>query len=161
MSDPTRLAWLIERGQSMQHVPTVWWTGDEWTTDAWAARRFDTREDAEAAIRVHSGRPTYGPFGIAVEHGFLDTTYHRRRVARRKSEHPMSDPTREALKAILDIVEETSGSLPALDRRAVENIARNALEGAPGCDDPECYGPSDPRCGTHNCTCHCHRRSTP
>lgn len=58
-------AWLIERGQAVNHEPTVWWCGgneraglgeDEmrnWTTDAMKARRFATREEAtELAKRL-------------------------------------------------------------------------------------------------------------
>jgi hypothetical protein len=77
---PSESAWLIERGQSMQHVPTVWWTGrqpsdgDEWTTNAFAARRFSDREAAQREIdsRSRSGFGARGYlFGIAVEHGFI------------------------------------------------------------------------------------------
>lgn len=80
-------AWLIERGQSMGQVPTAWYAdehnvlGHTWTTDAWRARRFATREECEAFIDERSGFPIpshgshLGPlghrFGVAVEHGFI------------------------------------------------------------------------------------------
>ena len=67
-------AWLVERGQSMQQVPTVWYAENEWTTDAREARRFATREDCEAFIDSRSGFaiPSHGDrFGVAVEHVFI------------------------------------------------------------------------------------------
>lgn len=52
--------WLIERGQSMNQTPTIWFKGApdaqdraefyaEWTEDAWKATRFGTKEQAEEA----------------------------------------------------------------------------------------------------------------
>ncbi len=67
------MAWLIERGQSMKQIPTCWYAEDEWTTDAWKARRFATREECEAFIGSRSGFaiPSHGDrFGVAVEHIF-------------------------------------------------------------------------------------------
>jgi hypothetical protein len=72
--DGDTLAWLVERGQSMRQAPTVWWTGTDWTTDAYRALRFLDREQAEAYIDAHSGFgiPSHGDrFGVAVEHLFI------------------------------------------------------------------------------------------
>ncbi len=75
--------WLIERGQSMGQVPTVWYAGEDrwglthaasWTEDAYRAIRFATREEAEAYIESRNPPgpllASRGPFAIAVEHGF-------------------------------------------------------------------------------------------
>jgi len=73
----TEFAWLIERGQSMKQRPTVWWGGrdlGDWTTDATRAKRFASREDAQAKIDAESfPRPSndFAVFGVAVEHGFM------------------------------------------------------------------------------------------
>ena len=77
-------AWLIERGQSMGQVPTVWYSGEDygeqWTTDANRALRYPSKEAAEAEIDLRSGHPIPshgGPegsrFGVAVEHGWIAT----------------------------------------------------------------------------------------
>lgn len=54
--------WLIERGQAVNHAPTIWWKGGDtrpiddwprcWTEDANEARRFPTRSEA---LRVATG----------------------------------------------------------------------------------------------------------
>ncbi len=74
--------WLIERGQSMGQVPTIWWTedaanrewGGAWTEDARKATCYPSREAAvEAMGRFYfQGEPgTVTSVGaLAVEHGF-------------------------------------------------------------------------------------------
>lgn len=73
--EATEFAWLIERGQPERQVPTVWWTGlkdrDAWTTNAFAARRFDSQEAAEQEIARLSGPLPRHRFGRATEHGFI------------------------------------------------------------------------------------------
>lgn len=74
----TQFAWLIERGQPERQVPTVWWTGTDWTTDAHAAEKYATRDIAERVIVARSPIPSHRPpgslslprFGRSVEHGF-------------------------------------------------------------------------------------------
>jgi hypothetical protein len=71
--DPCRSAWLIERGQSENHAPTVWWRGvhdHDFTPDANLARRFRTREEAQAALDKLSAPCNY-VFGRVTEHVFL------------------------------------------------------------------------------------------
>lgn len=64
-------AWLVERGQSENHFPTVWWVeGHSWTEKAHEATRFATRDEAhEQVLRMsaHISRPS----SRAVEHGFV------------------------------------------------------------------------------------------
>lgn len=70
--------WLIERGPALNHSPTVWWSGDGeigwdgWTTDAWQARPYRTREEAEKVIRerFRFAHISQGPSATAVQHGF-------------------------------------------------------------------------------------------
>lgn len=59
MSSGSNSAWLIERGQSENHVPTVWWIagpnnewrdGEKWTTDASQATKYATRRSAQSII---------------------------------------------------------------------------------------------------------------
>lgn len=76
---PSETVWLIERGQSMGQQPTVWWTGIDWSADAFEATRYSSREKAEAYIEAHSGFgiPSHGGpvgsrFGVAVEHAFIE-----------------------------------------------------------------------------------------
>ena len=78
MTPTTDFVWLIERGQSMKQVPTVWWTGADsgemWTTDAHSAQQFPSKDSAQGYIGERSGRVGHEyPFGIAVEHGFSTT----------------------------------------------------------------------------------------
>ncbi len=76
MSDPsaaTTFQWLVERGQPENHEPTVWLENSaehpashkHWTTDAWSAAMFPTRETAEAYIAEEHLEAR------AVEHGFM------------------------------------------------------------------------------------------
>jgi hypothetical protein len=80
--DTRQVAWLIERGPAMNHIPTLWWKGRApssgyertWTEAANEAQRFATREECEAAIEEWSGFPipSHGHrFGTATEHIFL------------------------------------------------------------------------------------------
>jgi hypothetical protein len=74
-NESTSSVWLVERGQSMQQVPTVWWTGTDWTTEASRALAFKDREQADAYIDARSGFavPSHGSrFGVAVEHVFVE-----------------------------------------------------------------------------------------
>ena len=75
-------AWLIERGQAQQQAPTVWWSDNTaigwggWTTDAWKARRYATKADADEVIAERFGpSPRHGlpASAVAVEHGFTFT----------------------------------------------------------------------------------------
>jgi hypothetical protein len=79
-------AWLIERGQPERQVPTVWFGAGGWTDDANKAHRYASREQAEARIASDFTPPPSrgGPSARAVEHRWLDTSYHARRVARRR-----------------------------------------------------------------------------
>jgi hypothetical protein len=69
-------AWLIERGQARRQDPPIWWAGkaefsrdpDNWTSDAWAAIRFPTRD--AAATMVELLRLRREAIGDPVEHGF-------------------------------------------------------------------------------------------
>jgi hypothetical protein len=77
------VAWLIERGQASNHLPTIWWKGgdtrpfndwpDCWTDNAWHARRFRTKEAAVTiADRLFPRRPTDKfPSATVVEHAFI------------------------------------------------------------------------------------------
>lgn len=70
--------WLIERGQRVNHVPTVWWAGKpkwdhEWTQDANKATKFATKELAEEQIESMS-RPVGERMQYATEHVFLEDT---------------------------------------------------------------------------------------
>ncbi len=78
MSD--KPVWLVERGQSENQAPTVWWTGDEsigwggWSPDANLAERFETKEAADAVIHLHSRPVVRDPseaWGHATEHVWL------------------------------------------------------------------------------------------
>lgn len=59
----------------MNHVPTVWWTGDRtigwggWTDDANKALRYPTKEAADAIVKYESSRKYL--FGEVVEHVWL------------------------------------------------------------------------------------------
>ena len=73
----TETAWLIERGHAENHEPTVWWSGDEnigyggWTTDAWQAVRYPTKDAADRVLREKfTAHISQGPLGRAVEHAF-------------------------------------------------------------------------------------------
>lgn len=67
--------WLIERGDSEGHAPTIWWTGrkertgvpyqDRWTISTSDAQRFNTKEAAFIVAR----RDVYQLFTIT-EHIF-------------------------------------------------------------------------------------------
>ena len=71
---------MVERGQSVNHAPTMWWCGgsrragvgenemDNWTEDANKARRFPTAEEAQKLAENLFGRNTYR----VTEHLFLD-----------------------------------------------------------------------------------------
>jgi hypothetical protein len=79
---PMQFAWLVERGQSEKHSPTVWWiggpdttnrSGESWTQDAFKATRFARRDDAQEIVDrlfTHRGEPT----ARAVEHGFASAS---------------------------------------------------------------------------------------
>lgn len=74
------VAWLIERGPNMKHMPIVYWTGDVtigihgWITDPNKAIRYPTQEAAAAIVRAENGHGPAGYlFGQAVQHGWLDT----------------------------------------------------------------------------------------
>jgi hypothetical protein len=66
--------WLVERGQSENHTPTVWCaTAQEtsvitWVTDANFATSFATKADAESFIFGRLTHPTRGPSARATEH---------------------------------------------------------------------------------------------
>jgi hypothetical protein len=74
-------AWLVERGQSESHRPTVWWIagptlrsrdGEKWTETAAEATRFATWAEAQAVvddlfIGSRIGDP---PTARATQHGF-------------------------------------------------------------------------------------------
>ena len=71
-------AWLIERGQSENHEPTIWWIGDRdatsrdgerWTQDANEATWFNSREEAQAVIDRLFAHPLSAR---ATGHTFLD-----------------------------------------------------------------------------------------
>ena len=86
--EETTFAWLLERGQSQNHSPTVWWTGDEtvgwtgWTTDAWKAKRYGTKAEAEAEIRERfTFRASVPPTADAVQHGFAVSSSGERNAA--------------------------------------------------------------------------------
>lgn len=65
-------AWLIERGQSENHAPTVWFVeGHEWTTDANLAARFAMEADADDYIRRFISAHAAHPTARATEHVFL------------------------------------------------------------------------------------------
>lgn len=65
--------WLIERGQAEGQQPTVWWTGCEWTRQAWNAMRFKTRTHAEAELNAHSGiKGVHSEWGRVTEHVFVN-----------------------------------------------------------------------------------------
>jgi hypothetical protein len=81
-SSESFFAWLIERGQSVHHVPTVWRIagphdevglrdGEQWTQDAWEATRYATQAEADAVIERLLTNPK-GPTARAVEHGFVE-----------------------------------------------------------------------------------------
>jgi hypothetical protein len=79
---PMQFAWLVERGQSEKHSPTVWWiggpdttnrSGESWTQDAFKATCFARRDDAQEIVDrlfTHRGEPT----ARAVEHGFASAS---------------------------------------------------------------------------------------
>lgn len=66
---PTTNQWLVERGQPEGETQAVWHSHLDpavpWTTDAWRASMFPTREAAEECIAEH------GLEARAVEHGFM------------------------------------------------------------------------------------------
>lgn len=72
---PATCAWLIERGQAVNHAPTMWWCGPgryDYTNDANLAEKFPTRAAAEAAMdRHYMSRPGGPVMQMAVEHVFL------------------------------------------------------------------------------------------
>lgn len=72
--------WLVERGQSEGHNPTVWRIApstpdsrdqEGWTTDAFKATRYDTREEAQAVVDALFTGPMGRVTARATEHGFL------------------------------------------------------------------------------------------
>lgn len=49
MSDYTsESGWLLE---TIQNNRAVWWTGTNWTADSWLAVRYNTKEEADRAVR--------------------------------------------------------------------------------------------------------------
>ena len=85
----TTFAWLIERGQPEGIDPPVYYSTyaakTKWTPDANLAVRFTSKADAEAFIEDRWGFISRAVEHGFVEHGLLDTTYHKRRVARRRA----------------------------------------------------------------------------
>jgi hypothetical protein len=70
-----RFVWLIERGQSLNHAPTVWLCQEkpyDFSPDPLRAIRYPTREAAETVIAEHTVGAR-SPWAVAVEHGFADT----------------------------------------------------------------------------------------
>ena len=74
--------YLLERGQAVGHVPTIWWKGgdhqtdfyeNDWTENAHEARHFPTREDANRAADRIFGR---GWEGFASRDASLIVTEH-------------------------------------------------------------------------------------
>lgn len=121
----TETAWLIERGQPEQQEPTVWlepmrrWgvvtSNDRWTTDAFEARRFDTREAAGAEIESRQ------PFvGRAVSHGFIQP-----------ANQPQGDLDADAAWAALREIAFLGTDVPAAHNNA-ESFYRNGLMHAIG-----------------------------
>lgn len=79
-AQPDWNGWLIERGQPEKQRPTVWWAdrkrwglmySDSWTTDAFKAYRFDSKEAAEQVIYQKFTPPVGEPTARAVAHGFV------------------------------------------------------------------------------------------
>ena len=75
-----QLCWLIERGQALNHAPTVWWTADEsigwggWTDDPHKAMKYTRRADAEKVVLAHQMGQIQGDlsdWAHVVEHGFV------------------------------------------------------------------------------------------
>lgn len=66
---PTTNQWLVERGQPEGEPQAIWHShidpSETWTTDAWRASMFPTREAAEEWIAEHKLEAR------AVEHGFM------------------------------------------------------------------------------------------
>ena len=78
MTTQRQMVWLVERGQAISHVPTVWWSGDEsigwggWTDDALKAQRFERKEHAEALVADRSmGYSSDERWADVVEHVFV------------------------------------------------------------------------------------------
>jgi hypothetical protein len=72
---PMVFVWLVERGQSLNHAPTVWLCQEKpygFSPDPLRAIRYPTREAAEAVIATHTVGAR-SPWAVAVEHGFMDT----------------------------------------------------------------------------------------
>lgn len=75
-------AWLIERGQAMNHSPTIWWKGgdsrpinewpDCWTTNASQARRFKAKHEAVWLAEELFEFGTRRASVTVTEHVFLD-----------------------------------------------------------------------------------------
>lgn len=83
--------WLIERGQQVNHFPTVWLQGADklgsptWTEDASRAMRFNDKQSAEAHAYKTSGKGLY----TVTSHKFIDASLPtnggtERRVAQRR-----------------------------------------------------------------------------
>lgn len=66
---PTTNQWLVERGQPEGEPQAIWHSHNDpavpWTTDAWRASMFPTREAAEEWIAEHKLEAR------AIEHGFM------------------------------------------------------------------------------------------
>ena len=68
--------WLIERGHSLNHRPTVYWIdGDRWTEDWSKAQRFLSRDYAQTVIESRNPPAALmhrrGPWAVAAEHGYI------------------------------------------------------------------------------------------
>ena len=74
-SGEQQACWLIERGQKHDHVPTIWWAGEEkpgwpysgrWTEYANEAAKFSSKQEAEAEAKM-----SIGQFYEITEHVFI------------------------------------------------------------------------------------------
>ena len=73
--------WLLERGQALNHSPTIWWCGDDdrinetyethWTTNANKARKFVRYDDAWMLAKRLFGESD--PLITVAAHIFLNT----------------------------------------------------------------------------------------
>jgi hypothetical protein len=67
------VCWMMERGQSEGHSPTVWWTGTahNFSADPLEGARFTTKGACEAAFCGHC-QMYYPEMQTAREHVFLE-----------------------------------------------------------------------------------------
>lgn len=120
-------AWLIERGQAVNHKPTLWWCGPgphDYTENANAAAKFRTRDEAQRKLEsqgmhfVESARVT--------EHVFMEPTSAQGAC--------VGDKIAVLIDDLLDEEREVSltkyGSIDRDHRVADRDKARSALEAA-------------------------------